>query len=249
MHSINKIQQERYNNTHITIEEELYKQCSICLEWFPCTEEYFHRNKSNNSDGLHPYCRSCNSKKSSQWQKDNPEKYKERYEEFNKKVNEDEELRKRRREISMRWLTNGKYLEYQRTHKDKFKEYGEKRTKKNHKISSKEWESCKQYFNNSCAYCGLSIEEHYNKYKGEIILTDLHKEHFDDTGANDISNCIPSCKTCNCKKNVFSFNEWYTKDNPVFDIERLNKIIKWINEDYKLYIKENKPKRKYTRKI
>ena len=32
--------------------------------------------------------------------------------------------------------------------------------------------------------------------------------------------------------------EWY-KNNPNFNQERLDKIHKWLDEDYKLYIQEN----------
>lgn len=69
---------------------------------------------------------------------------------------------------------------------------------------------------------------------------DLHKEHVDDSGANDLSNCVPSCQSCNSSKNIFSLEEWYTEDNLNFTEERLSKIYRWLNEDYLKYIKQNK---------
>jgi hypothetical protein len=49
------------------------KQCTICLEEYPRTAEYFYVNKSNKTDGLYPYCKTCASKKSRKWEKENVE--------------------------------------------------------------------------------------------------------------------------------------------------------------------------------
>jgi len=78
-------------------------------------------------------------------------------------------------------------------------------------------------------------------YKGILKLQDLHKEHFDHDGNNEIDNCIPSCHSCNSSKRKFSFEEWYRPDNKrlkngTYNEERKNKILKWINEDCKNYI-------------
>jgi len=62
-------------------------------------------------------------------------------------------------------------------------------------------------------------------------LGDLHKEHIDDNGKDDLSNCIPSCKSCNSSKWKFDFEDWYKKQK-FFTEERYNKIIKWLKEDY-----------------
>lgn len=97
---------------------------------------------------------------------------------------------------------------------------------KNHEISAEEWGICKQYFSNSCAYCGLTEENCLDKYNQV-----LHKEHVDCNGLNDITNCVPSCKSCNSQKWILSLEEWYNEDNPAFDEERLNRIHKWLSED------------------
>lgn len=131
-----------------------------------------------------------------------------------------------------------KQRNFQKKHPDKIKIYGEKRNAKNHKISQKEWKSCKEYFNNCCAYCGLPISQHFYTRKGIIKQGDFHKEHYDDNGANDLSNCIPSCGSCNSKKWKHPFEEWYIPSNPVFSLDRLKRINQWLNKDYKLYIKQ-----------
>lgn len=83
------------------------------------------------------------------------------------------------------------------------------------------------YFDNSCAYCGMTTEEHKNIFKQQ-----LHKEHVDHNGRNDLSNCVPSCKICNSRKWEYDIKEWYDTDNLYYTDERYNKIIKWIKQDY-----------------
>lgn len=122
------------------------------------------------------------------------------------------------------------------------------RKKRHHTINKQEWNNCKEYFNNSCAYCGLPIDKHICRYKDGYRLEDLHKEHKDDEGSNTLDNCVPSCKSCNSEKGSYDFEVWYCEDNPKFVQERYDIIIKWITEDYKLYIKPTKPKGKYIKK-
>lgn len=107
---------------------------------------------------------------------------------------------------------------------------------KTHEISNSEWLNCKRYFNNSCAYCGLHEDEHFIIYAGQPKKTDLHKEHVDHTGSNKLDNCVPSCQVCNSSKWAFELEEWYNEENPKFDMKRLNRIHKWLDDDYKLYI-------------
>lgn len=102
-----------------------------------------------------------------------------------------------------------------------------------------EWENCKKYFNHRCAYCHLKIEEHWIKRNGNFQLGDFHRDHVDHNGANDLSNCVPACKTCNTQKRDFELEDWYSPVNENYEEGRLLKIHTWINEDYKLFI-ENK---------
>ncbi|WP_412729342.1 HNH endonuclease [Cytobacillus praedii] len=92
-----------------------------------------------------------------------------------------------------------------------------------------EWVACKNYFNDSCAYCGLHIDEHFEEFN-----QDLHRDHVNHEGANDLSNCIPACKRCNGSKWKFELVEWYSEKNENYSIERLGRIHKWLNEDYLL---------------
>ena len=123
-------------------------------------------------------------------------------------------------------------------HPEKVKEHNQYRYQhKKHEISKKEWNSCKQYFNYKCAYCGMTEEDHK-----KIVNQQLHKEHVNHFGSNGLENCVPSCKTCNSSKHTYELDEWYNEKNPNFTQERLNKIKAWMNNDYKKYVHKQKDK-------
>lgn len=231
-----------YEESHKIVDGVLYKLCNIHKEyfsnedpWFVCSNDNFYKSQnSKSSDGLFPYCKKCSCKKARDWGKNNKEhrklydktKYKENP---NRKYNQattwnKNNLQKKKKNYS-RWQS----LE---RNKFKIKHYNAKYSNKKHKISQKEWEACKKYFDYSCAYCGMLEKEHK-----EVYGQQLHKEHIDCNGSGDLSNCVPSCKQCNSKKHEFELNEWYNKNNKIFRKERLNKILRWLNEDYKLYTK------------
>ena len=214
-------------------------------EWFPCTNEFFYKNNSS-PDGLSPYCKRCEKKKTTKYAKNNPEK---RYIYNKNYLSKPEKLNHINKTIRERRQRDGKFRKWQQDNKNKIRQYQENRKQHgDHRITKKEWESCKEYFDNTCAYCGLPIDEHYIFYKGERRLGDFHKEHVDHTGSNDLSNCIPSCKNCNSSKHDIKLEDWYTETNQRFSQERLDKIHKWLDEDYKLYYIEPKPKRKHNKR-
>jgi len=217
-----------YEDTHKNINHTLHKMCLICEEWFPCTEEHFHKNKKNKTDGLYPYCKPCARKKSIEWNHSNYERYRANVD----RHKDDEITKQKHRRNAQRRKKNGLHQEWLDKNKDRQRMYGERRSIKNHNITDEEWDDCRQYFNFRCAYCGKTWEQ--NKLE---TRKDLHREHVDDEGANDLSNCVPACRNCNSYKWKFSLDEWYNEKNPVFNQERLEKILKWINEDYKKYIR------------
>lgn len=218
-----------YRNTHKFINGEEYKLCLDCNEFHPMNAEWFHKNKSS-LDGFNPYCKEKARERSlkryltvkedddlrrKEFYWANREHYQERQKEYdNKRKNEKKEYLK----------------DWQKVNREKLYEYTKNRNEhKKHEISDQEWEFCKHYFDNSCSYCGLHVDIHL-----DLHYQDLHREHAIDTGANDISNCIPACKSCNASKRNKDYDEWYTENNEKFNIERLNKIIKWLEGDYEL---------------
>jgi len=162
------------------------------------------------------------------WDKEHPEQ--------RRKIARKQNMKTKSMELRRGWSSirrnDGTFSQWQKENPEKLKQYEEKRKIKKHEINEEEWENCKRYFDYQCAYCGMSIEEHKNLY-GQ----DFHKEHVDDDGSNKLDNCVPSCKICNSSKWKFDLEEWYNEDKIFYSENRKNKIIKWIMNDYKQYIK------------
>lgn len=208
------------------------KECRDCGIIKPMVDFYTQNKYSKNKGNwvyIHPECKDCTKKRSTQWTNENREKAKV----HNVKYKKTKRAKEKRKTVWMKnYRDSGKRKEWEINNKDKLIEYGKYRVmNKTHEINKSEWESCKEYFNNSCGYCGLTEELHK-----EIHNQELHKEHVDHTGANDLSNCIPACRNCNSQKWEFSLNEWYNEENDNFTYERLKKILKWLNQDYLKYI-------------
>lgn len=137
-------------------------------EWFPCTEEYFYKNKT----GLYPYCKECTKKKSYESKIRNRESYLASTNKYNSKP----DIKQMIRDNSKRQRESGYMKEYQQKNKKLFNTYSkDKQQNRSHKIAKKEWTACKEYFKNldgeyCCAYCGMIEKEHK-----KIFNQQLHK--------------------------------------------------------------------------
>lgn len=211
----------------------MQKQCNKCHQWLEETTEYFYyRNKKKPKLGLCSQCKTCMTKDASkrQYEKYHKGNLKEYYEKL--AIDKKEELRE--------YQYN--YYKDNAKRRDAIKEYGKKYRKlnpdktsayckfrnmnKTHTLTKEQWNKCKQYFDNSCAYCGMTNDEHKIKYGKQ-----LHREHVDHMGSNGIENCIPACMSCNSSKHTFTLNEWYNENNTNYSTERYNKIQQWLNQD------------------
>jgi len=239
----------KYNTYHRInaggIEE---KQCRNCLEWLEMNKNNFGINNSN-KDGFNHLCKKCQKKynhevymkdrenriaKSYQWEKEHPEQRKA----TRKKYYVTEQVKLKNKLVNQESRKRGVRLNWERSNPDKIKSYWQKRdVEKKHVISAKEWRACKTYFGNCCAYCGLHISNHYYTRLGVTKNGDLHKDHVNNEGKNDLSNCVPACRICNSSKHDASLQKWYNINNPVFSTEREEKIFNWLNEEYKKHIK------------
>lgn len=224
-----------YEESHKMINNVLYKLCSDCGKWLPMNEEYYHKNKSS-KDGFFPYCKEDARTRSLQKYHENGIEYNEKRK-LRYKKNRKQELNQQKEYRKNNW---DKKLEsirkWQINHPDKVRGYNDNRgLHKTHEISNYEWEECKNYFNYRCAYCNIAIEDHWFMYAGKMINGDFAREHVNPNGANDLSNCIPSCKSCNCQKWEYEFEDWYSEGNLVYSEKRKNKIIKWLESDYKFF--------------
>lgn len=212
-----------YENNHKIIENVENKKCNTCNEWLPMNEEYFYKNKSS-PDGFNTYCKECTKKKSYKWIQNNKEQFKKSRKKYLKGDKYREHL-KRRGEFRSNY---GK--QYRRNNKEKFKEYRLSRSMhKNHNITEEELKCLYEYADYSCMYCGMSEEEHKQKFNQR-----LHKDHAINDGSDGIENCVLACKSCNSEKHDWDWNEWYAPKNYKYSEENYNKIYEWLN-----YISKN----------
>lgn len=161
------------------------------------------------------------------WKIDNPEKLAESIKKDNARPEKKRQLylsAKRRRK-------NGEYRRWQRSNPDKIRKYNLNRANKNHDISEEEWSACKEYFNNSCAYCGITEHNAIERFNNR-----LHKEHVVHDGSNRLDNCVPACKECNSSKHTSDFEVWY-RETTFYTEERFNMIVRWLENDHKKYLK------------
>ena len=201
------------------------KECNICKLIKPL-DDFYSQKKFSKAKGnyiyYNPYCKECAKVNANNWRRDPANR--ERVLASRKKSNQLPGHKITKRLANAKLRENGQYKEWQQNNKDKLYQYGKNRREhKEHVITYQEWLDCLDYFNSSCAYCGMSEEQH-------LILhgQQLHKEHVDHEGVNDITNCVPSCKQCNSGKWEYELNEWYNDKNPVYSKTRYNRIIRWI---------------------
>lgn len=199
------------------------------------TEDFFYKQKVNTKKTgsfykLMSWCKECIKEAQAKRNKLNKDEYKEYQKEYREANKE-----KHHKQIKKWKAQNSEYFkqymrDYRKNNKDKIKYYNDyKSMHKAHDISLEEWEVCKEYFNSECAYCGIELSEHYVNFGGGVKRTDFHKEHVNHEGENDISNCVPSCKSCNSKKWTFAFEDWYSEDNPIYNDKRKGRIMDWLS--------------------
>jgi len=229
----------KYDDCHNILNGVLYKLCAnidCSIGWQPCSKEYFYHNTSNKTDGYNPLCILCAKNKNKLYQRSKQQEYSIYWQSYylDKKVEYNDKRRlKRMNNEEMDVVERRKReSEWRKQNPEKVRTNNKKKYNKKHRISQSDWHRCKEYFDNCCAYCGLHISNHYCKYNGIDQLRDFHKDHVDNNGYGDISNCVCSCRKCNVRKWKFSLGDWYQPNNPDYKQERYDKIIKWVAEDY-----------------
>jgi hypothetical protein len=243
----------KYIEFHKEVDGVLYKKCANCGAWIIADNNNFGIDNSE-KDKLSKLCWDCKRFKTHEYYMEHQDKQIKdarnnilsRHEEYKKYLKDWRTKNKdRTSSYKKKWDIENKphvidyQTDYQKNNPEKFKEYSQYKTMNGkHNISKIEWKACKEYFNNTCAYCGLPINEHYNKYRNKISLHDFHKEHVIHDGNNTLDNCVPSCKSCNSQKRTIKFEDWYNKENYRYTNKRYSKIISWTTEDYKKFISE-----------
>jgi hypothetical protein len=233
------IREEKYWLSHKEINNIIYRKCSQCEEWLIENNEnfYFH-NKKYPEKGFSGECKKCSSKRSREIVLKNHDKYIEYQIQWHIDNKKYHNTNKRQWHKDNKEKSKSIYKEFIKNNPDKVKQYS--LNHRNHDITKKEWNANKNYFKNDkeevvCAYCGFLEKEHI-----ELFGKQLHKDHVIHDGYNDIRNCIPACYDCNCSKWQNDMEEWF-KEQTFFTEDKLEKIKKWCNEDYKQYIELKPP--------
>lgn len=214
-----------YEESHKEIDGIEHKLCRQCEKFKPMNEEHFYRKKKNLTDGFDTYCKECAGIKATQWRLEN----RERYNENQRAYHSQEEWKEDKRKRNKKWRENGGRKDWEERNKDKLSEYNQYREQnKRHEFTEKEFKLCKEYFNNECAYCGISEDK-----AKEIYGQNFHRDHAHHDGSNDLNNCLPACRDCNIKKWKYPLLEWYSQENEVFSVDRLDKLTKCLDGDWK----------------
>lgn len=227
-------------NHRINGNNNIERQCTQCKEWLEENyDNFYYKNKSKPELGFSPECKRCGVKRSTIIKDNNRERYLDyfsnRYystkEEFIAQVIENA---KKNPEMHKRNQRN-----WRQRNPEKCRWYAS--LHRNHDITKSEEEALLKIFDYSCAYCGMTLEEHKRKFGQK-----LHNDHVDEDGYNDLRNDVPACVRCNCSKHESELEEWYFKQS-FYNEDKYNKIIWWITDGYRDYI-EDKPSYRITRK-
>lgn len=205
-----------------------YKKCSECHKNKNLNEFYSRKSKSKKKGEYiyyHPECKTCTKKRSYEWYSDNKEHYEAV---IRKKYNQTDKFKKAEAASAIRH--KGYRRKYRQINKSKMVAYRMNREHKKHDITEAEWLACKEYFNYCCAYCAMTEECSLIENKQQ-----LHKDHAINEGENDISNCLPSCRSCNSSKKQNDWDNWFNEENKRFSIERYLRISHWLS-----YMKQQK---------
>jgi 5-methylcytosine-specific restriction endonuclease McrA len=193
------------------IENRIYIQVDkkIC---YKCKQEKsineFGHNKTT-LDGFDRVCKECNIKNFKRYCSENPES---------------------RRETERKWKRNNskiysnKIRRFILKHPEKKKKWDKINKAKRkeamsqlpYNFTDEQWQECKEYFNNRCAYCGKEEK--------------LQREHFVSAlkgGPFTKENIVPACSICNLKKGDRDFFEWYSEQD-FYSEQRENKILDYL---------------------
>ena len=173
-------------------------------------KEYHIKNKEHKKEYDKKY-REKNKEVDKERLKKYYEENKDKLREYHKKYYE--ENKDKIKETNNKWKLNN--IEKVRLSKKKRKN---KRKELKADLTVQEWDYIKEYFNNSCAYCGVECE--------------LEQEHFIPVtkgGEYTKSNIITACRSCNASKGNRDFSEWY-KGKDFYNKDRENKIKQYLRE-------------------
>ena len=188
--------------------------CRSCLK--AINQEYAVRNsekikkkrieyRKNNRDKIlayHKEYHKTHKEQEKQYWEDNKERFAERRRKYY--LDNKEQFSEKSKLVREKNKESGRVL---------FRIYGSKFRSKERGLpcnfTFEDWEYCKDFFNNSCAYCGSSD----NLQQDHVIPMSKGGHYSPD-------NIICSCRSCNASKRASDLDEWYTQ-KPFFNADRL----------------------------
>lgn len=201
-------------------------KCRQCGDELPATFEYFCK-KPTGRYGFENFCKKCRSQYAKQYRTNNLEKVmgmNARY----RNNNRDRIIEYNRRKYGWKGGigSGGRNKKYETKEDALLFEKKSKvlRNQKRRSLAKKlksdftieQWETCKDYFDNKCCYCGKPF-----KLQQEHFISIKHGGEFTER------NILPACRSCNIKKRDKNFFEWYPKQE-FFSFERQFKILTYL---------------------
>lgn len=206
------------------------KTCRKCGEKFPETSEYFAVRTGGVQ--LTTQCKKCIAVHYKEYRHKNKSKVADYWKVYRQKNKEAiATIRKRSYELNKEhaadwsreyFIKNKEKMSigrkaYRQNNKELIVKHAEtRRARKNNlpaTLTSEQWGSIKNYFDNKCAYCGA-----------EVTLTQDHLVALIRGGGYTAENIIPACGHCNSSKNTQHFEDWYRKQS-FYDADREQKIL------------------------
>ena len=214
------------------------KKCSRCGEEYPNTDEFFYKSKDY-KDGLKRICSECerayarerhirkkeelNRKSKEYYQKNIEEQRRKCREYYNRNKKMFKEKHKRYWEENKDKIIN-KHREWLNNNKERIRINAQKRRSKKKKLPStlteEDWDYALDFFENRCCYCGK-----------KTFLTQDHFVPANDGGGYVPENIVPACLSCNSKKRISSFHEWY-ETTEFYSEERKEKILVFLESRF-----------------
>ena len=213
---------------------ELTKICTKCGIEKPATTDYFTKEKRGKY-GLRSNCKECvavytkaNKDKNLQYQKEYNKSHVEHIAQHKKEYNTShvEAIAQHKKEYNtshVEAITQQK-KEWAKANPDKCNAINQRRRARKAGLPAtftvQQWESCKEHFNHTCAYCGRQEplqQEHY------IAVT--------RSGSYAADNVICACKSCNSSKGGKLLNNWYPKQK-FYAKKRERAIIDYLNSEH-----------------
>lgn len=218
----------------------LNANCKECRK--KCNKEYYEENKEaiaeqhkkyreENKDFYAEYHKKWyeeNKEAMSEYHKKYREENKEAKAERDKKYYEEnketiakqrKEYRKQNKETIAK--RNKKYRNTPQGKIAQFNGHNRRRAKEQNQgsgVTKEQWLEMMSFFNWECAYSGKTLTK-------ETRSID-HIEPLNNSGENEIWNCVPMDRSLNSSKCDKEMLEWYTKQ-PFYSAERLSKIYEW----------------------